>query len=346
MAEKKVTFSIDATSGRIFQKGSIFTGGTLEAVIDGYTGVAPVIVLFHRRAGELKPVALTELAEGGTRFLDLNTVAVRECFTWNNKNRPGATVVCDAYLVDGSHSEIVDLEEAAALVVGNPNVIAQGQVTIGWSPITFESDGRAVTMKGPKGDPGPRGEQGEKGERGEQGPRGEKGEQGQQGEQGPRGEQGFQGPRGEKGEQGEQGPQGEKGERGDPGAQGAQGQPGNNGSPGPTGPVGPKGERGEQGPQGPQGEKGERGEQGPRGYRGDKGETGEQGPKGNQGDIGPRGFSAYEIAVQHGYAGTEEQWNAEETGLHYALDVIHKAITEQGEALDVIIQSLNAMEEV
>lgn len=304
MAEKKVTFSIDATSGRIFQKGSIFTGGTLEAVIDGYTGVAPVIVIFHRRAGELKPVALTELAEGGTRFLDLNTVAVRECFTWNNKNRPGATVVCDAYLVDGSDSEIVDLEEAAALVVGNPNVIAQGQVTIGWSPITFESDGRAVTMKGPKGDPGPRGEQGE------------------------------------------QGPRGEKGERGDPGAQGAQGQPGNNGSPGPAGPVGPKGERGEQGPQGPRGEKGEQGEQGPRGYRGDKGETGDQGPKGNQGDIGPRGFSAYEIAVQHGYTGTEEQWNAEETGLHYALDVIHKAITGQGEALDVIIQSLNAMEGV
>ncbi len=226
MAEKQVTFLVDATSGRILQRGSIFTGGTVEVVIDGYTGVAPVIVVFHRRAGELKPVALTELAEGGTRFLNLNTVAVRECFTWNNKNRPCATAVCDAYLVDGSGSEIVDLEEAAALVVGNPNVIAHGQVTIGWSPITFESDGRAVTMKGPKGDPGPKGDTGAKGDQGEQGPRGERGQKGDtgakgdKGDPGPTGAKGEQGPRGEQGQKGEQGPQGGQGPKGDRGPKG------------------------------------------------------------------------------------------------------------------------------
>ena len=34
-------------------------------------------------------------------------------------------------------------------------------------------------------------------------------------------------------------------------------------------------------------------------------EKGEQGEKGDKGD---RGYSAYEVAVQHGYQGSEEQW--------------------------------------
>ena len=38
-----------------------------------------------------------------------------------------------------------------------------------------------------------------------------------------------------------------------------------------------------------------------------KGEKGDQGPRGEQGRIG---YSAYEVAVQHGFVGTEEQWLA------------------------------------
>lgn len=37
-------------------------------------------------------------------------------------------------------------------------------------------------------------------------------------------------------------------------------------------------------------------------------EKGMQGDKGDKGDKGDQGFSAYEIAVQHGYKDTEEQW--------------------------------------
>ena len=41
---------------------------------------------------------------------------------------------------------------------------------------------------------------------------------------------------------------------------------------------------------------------------GPKGDTGAQGEKGDKGDRGLDGKSAYEIAVEHGYIGTEEEW--------------------------------------
>ena len=50
--------------------------------------------------------------------------------------------------------------------------------------------------------------------------------------------------------------------------------------------------------------KGEKGEKGDKGDKGDPGE-GEQGPPGPQGESGK---SAYDIAVEHGYEGTEEEW--------------------------------------
>ena len=52
---------------------------------------------------------------------------------------------------------------------------------------------------------------------------------------------------------------------------------------------GDKGERGPQGPVGPQGPKGERGEVGPKGEKGDTGPQGEKGDKGDKGDTGERG---------------------------------------------------------
>jgi hypothetical protein len=57
------------------------------------------------------------------------------------------------------------------------------------------------------------------------------------GERGPQGEQGVQGPQGERGPQGEQGvqgPQGERGEKGETGATGAQGPAGEKGADGQT----------------------------------------------------------------------------------------------------------------
>lgn len=56
--------------------------------------------------------------------------------------------------------------------------------------------------KGPKGETGPQGPQGEKGDTGPQGPQGEKGEKGDTGPQGPQGEKGDTGPQGPQGEPG------------------------------------------------------------------------------------------------------------------------------------------------
>jgi len=95
-----------------------------------------------------------------------------------------------------------------------------------------------------------------KGEKGETGPKGDKGETGPKGDKGDTGEKGATGERGPQGEQGIQGPVGPKGEQGEQGIQGIQG------------PVGPKGEQGEQGIQGIQGPQGEPGQQGPKGDTG------------------------------------------------------------------------------
>ena len=181
---------------------------------------------------------------------------------------------------------------------------------------------------GPKGDKGDTGEKGATGERGPQGLQGERGLQGVQGEQGEPGIQGPVGPKGEKGDQGEQGPQGPKGE---------------------TGPQGPKGDTGSglnlkgeldsetelpqegvsgdawlisgnlyvyvgengnvesnpkwsnvgsiQGPAGPQGPKGEQGEPGPKGEPGANGAPGVQGPKGDPGEKGEKGDPGSDASV-------------------------------------------------
>lgn len=74
-----------------------------------------------------------------------------------------------------------------------------------------------------------------------------------------------------------------------------------------------KGERGATGAagapgvQGPQGEPGQKGEQGPKGDKGDTGETGATGP---QGVAGKQGKSAYQIAKDNGFEGSEQEWLA------------------------------------
>ena len=79
-----------------------------------------------------------------------------------------------------------------------------------------------------------------------------------------------------KGETGEQGPKGQKGDTGETGPQGIQGQ------------IGPKGEQGQQGIQG---------------------ETGPKGDKGDTGERGQTGKTAYEYAVDGGYAGSENDFS-------------------------------------
>ena len=104
-----------------------------------------------------------------------------------------------------------------------------------------------------------------------------------------RGEQGLQGVRGERGLQGERGAQGERGIQGLQGAQGVQGLPG------------AKGDTGERGAQG---------ERGLDGAPGEKGRDGVDGLPGKNGVDGKDGKSAYQIAVEQGFAGSEADWLA------------------------------------
>lgn len=51
-----------------------------------------------------------------------------------------------------------------------------------------------------------------------------------------------------------------------------------------------------------------RGAKGERGLTGEQGEQGIQGVQGNQGDMGEMGYSAYDLAVENGFVGEEEEW--------------------------------------
>lgn len=54
--------------------------------------------------------------------------------------------------------------------------------------------------------------------------------------------------------------------------------------------------------------KGDQGDVGPPGVKGNDGSPGTNGENGNAGVNGENGLSAYEIAVQDGFIGTEEEW--------------------------------------
>ena len=202
--------------------------------------------------------------------------------------------------------------------------------------------------KGDKGDTGLQGEKGDKGDTGAQGPAGADGKDGVsvthewvgttlsvtsasgtssadlKGEKGEQGIQGIQGPKGDTGDQGPQGIQGEKGDKGDKGdaftysdftaeqlagLKGEKGDKGDTGAQGPQGEQGIQGPQGEQGIQGPAGPKGDTGEQGPQGIQGPHGVQGPEGPQGPAGVAGADGKSAYQTAVEAGYAGTETAFN-------------------------------------
>ena len=97
-----------------------------------------------------------------------------------------------------------------------------GQVRIVGSAGDCAPSERAITWnrKGPKGDTGPAGPQGEKGDPGSTGPKGEKGDPGPAGPKGDPGDTGAAGPKGDKGDKGDPGPPGPQGPAGPPGGAG------------------------------------------------------------------------------------------------------------------------------
>jgi hypothetical protein len=192
-------------------------------------------------------------------------------------------------------------------------------------PIGLTGPAGPQGVAGANGIDGATGPQGIAGTNGTNGIDGATGPQGIQGEQGPIGPQGIAGTNGVEGVDGAQGPQGPQGPIGLTGPQGAAGTQGIAGANGlsayeiavlngytgtqqqwlSTAIVGP------QGPQGPQGIAGTNGSNGVDGANGPQGPQGIQGPQGVagiNGINGTNGLSAYEIAVQNGYIGTEQQW--------------------------------------
>lgn len=79
---------------------------------------------------------------------------------------------------------------------------------------------------------------------------------------------------------------------------------------GDTGAQGEKGDKGDPGEQGPRGEQGIQGIQGPQGEQGIQGPKGDQGEQGLPGENGADGKSAYEIAKEHGFVGSIDDWLA------------------------------------
>ena len=68
--------------------------------------------------------------------------------------------------------------------------------------------------------------------------------------------------------------------------------------------------RGEKGDTGEKGEKGDTGAQGIQGEKGDKGEKGDTGATGKSGADGADGKSAYQIALDNGFVGSQSEWLA------------------------------------
>lgn len=189
---------------------------------------------------------------------------------------------------------------------------------------TFEVRNGSKGLEGDTGPQGPQGPQGETGPQGEKGDKGDpftysdftaeqlaalKGEKGDTGERGPQGEQGIQGPKGDTGEPGPQGPAGADGKDGISVTHEWVGTTLSITSASGTSSADLKGEKGEQGIQGIQGPKGDTGEQGPQGIQGPQGVQGPEGPQGPAGVAGSDGKSAYQTAVEAGYAGTETAFN-------------------------------------
>jgi hypothetical protein len=230
---------------------------------------------------------------------------------------------------------------------------------------------------GPEGPEGPQGDMGPEGPAGATGPKGDKGDAGTVGPKGDVGPAGPEGPQGEQGVQGEKGDSGDpiqilgtvadQSQLPSTGVSAGQGYvigtnlwvwdgaawfnagslKGPQGEQGPMGPAGVKGDDGAPGPQGPEGAQGPQGNTGPAGPTGPKGDTGDAGPAGPEGSAGPQGpagfdgadgQSAYQIAVDNGFTGTEAEWLTSlegEDGVGSALSIANNGTAVTAEAKSI-----------
>ena len=124
----------------------------------------------------------------------------------------------------------------------------------------------------------------------------------------PNGATGSQGATGPTGPTGPAGPTGATGAQGAQGAAGPQGDIGATGATGPVGATGPTGLQGDTGLTGATGAQGATGDTGATGAQGPQGNPGQQGLTGATGATGAQGISAYQVALNNGFVGTEAEW--------------------------------------
>ena len=154
------------------------------------------------------------------------------------------------------------------------------------------------------------GQPGADGQDGADGLPGQPGADGQDGADGAPGQPGADGQDGADGLPGQPGADGQDGADGLPGQPGADGQDGADGLPGQPGADGQDGADGLPGQPGADGQDGADGAPGQPGADGQDGADGLPGQPGADGQDGADGLSAYEIAVQNGFVGTEAEWLA------------------------------------
>ena len=193
--------------------------------------------------------------------------------------------------------------------------MAEINVNVGGNTVQVNVEVKPASLPGPKGDPFEYEDFTPEQLEGLRGPQGIQGEKGDTGERGPQGVQGIQG---ERGPQGEQGIQGERGaaftydDFTDSQLEALRG---------------PKGETGMTGPKGAKGDKGDKGDTGARGPQGVQGNTGPQGVQGNTGPQGDDGKSAYQVALDNGFEGTEAEWLESLKGISDEILVVYMSNT-------------------
>lgn len=234
----------------------------------GFTTSKTFVIVSDGKVGSLRGEAGKDLANAKAklykRFPEAKVVAVTQSDLDAESCRAGAVAGCpnSKFLKDNGDvlingKQITDSSRAVADLISAYTCEKRGEC----KPCNCVCD----LPRGPAGDHGLIGCEGQRGECGDKG------------EQGPEGLGGTPGP------QGELGPKGPKGDCGLPGA---------NGGPGKTGlaaSIGIDAKEGPQGDNGPRGPKGDKGDNGVEGFAGVGGEMGDPGPRGNPGPDGDKG---------------------------------------------------------
>ena len=199
--------NMDPVLSLFMQDGSIFEGEKVEVVIPE-SGVIqykiPSNVIKH--VGKVKAKFLLENETESIHVANFNFTIV------DSGTEEPVRKELSFNLVDEAIHRIVQISAMELLSDDFENRLNENVIN--------HLDSKPELYKGPKGDTGEQGVQGERGLKGNTGEQGPQGIQGVKGEQGPEGPQGLRGPKGDVGPQGpkgDAGPQGVKGEKGETG---------------------------------------------------------------------------------------------------------------------------------